>query len=138
MTAIGILLALGLSGCLDDTDGPSNDCLCTAVFVQVAISVVDSQDQPVSDLDLEVTFVRTGEVLDPDLLGSDPISGRYAIFNDSFLNRIAWQNQGRGEELRVVGRSSEGGFSQTYRVGVTDECRCHVRKVSGPDSVLVE
>lgn len=137
LTAVGIVLTLGLAGCLDDTNGPGHDCLCTTQFVQIIIAVVDAGGEPVQLAELEVTLVRTGETFDLSILPSDPSIGLYAIFTDSFLNRISWQYQGIGEELRVVGRMKDAEFTETYRVGVTDECRCHVRKISGPDTVVI-
>lgn len=137
-TVAGIVLMLALAGCLDDTGGPGHDCLCTGQFVQVIIAVVDASGEPVALAELEVTLVRTGETFDLSILPSDPSIGLYGIFTDSFLNRISWQYQGIGEELRVVGRMKDTEFTETYRVGVTDECRCHVKKISGPDTVVVE
>ena len=137
LLTIGAIATAVLAGCLDQPSGPGGDCLCTAEFVQVSITVVDEGSLPVSGVTIQVTMPRTGQLLDSGRLlgGSEP--GRYAIFNDAFKDLVAPENRDVGEEIRVVGSLKAPIFDETFRVGVPGECRCHVRKVSGPDTVRV-
>jgi hypothetical protein len=136
--AVAVLAALGLPACQDETGGPRKDCLCTTVFIGVDVTVIDAKGDAVPDMRLEVTMTRTGEVLDSSRLFNNPDLGQYGIFNDSFKALVAPAYRFTGEELRVKGYRSELAFEETFRVGVTDECWCHVRKISGPDTVRVD
>ena len=137
LLAVGVLTAVLIAGCVEQPSGPGDDCLCTAEFAQVLITVVDGEGLPISGVTIEVTIPRTGQVLDSSRLLQGPEPGRYAIFNDGFKDLVAPENRDMGEEIRVVGSLKDPIFDETFRVGVPGECRCHVRKISGPDTVKV-
>ena len=137
LSAIGVLVAICVPGCVDQPSSPGGDCLCTEEFVQVSTTVVDEQGLPVTGITIQVTMTRTGRVLDSSRLLQGPEPGRYAIFNDAFKGLVAPENRDAGEEIRVVGSLKAPIFDETFRVGVPGECRCHVAKVSGPDTVTV-
>jgi hypothetical protein len=137
LLAVGLLTAVLIAACVEQPSGPGGDCLCTAQFAQVLITVADAEGLPVSDVTIEVTMPRTGQVLDSSRLLQGPEPGRYAIFNDGFKDLVAPENRDMGEEIRVVGSLKAPIFDETFRVGVPGECRCHVRKISGPDTVNV-
>lgn len=130
---------LGLSNCDDDILEPKDpgDCYCTTEFVSIVVAILDWGGQPIPDLRLETVMVRTGEMLDASLLPCDPATGRYTIFNDSFKALVHPLLREIGEELRITGWLDTLVFSETYRVGVPGECACHVRKLSGPDTIHV-
>lgn len=136
---IAAIAILGLSNCQDGPLGPRRPgpCLCTTEFAQIVITILDWGGQPIPDLRLESVMVRTGETLDPALLPYDPVTGTYTIFNDSFKGLVHPLLRETGEELRVTGRLDTLVFSETFLVGVPGECACHVRKLSGPDTIYV-
>ena len=137
LVAVGMLMVALIAGCVKEPLYPGGDCACSTVFAQVLITVVDAQGLPVSGVTIQVTMTRTGQVLDSRglLQGAEP--GRYAIFSDAFKRLVAADNRDVGEEIRVVGSLKDPIFDETFRVGVPGECRCHVAKVSGADTVKV-
>lgn len=60
-------------------------------------------------------------------------SGHYAIVDDSFKHMLDIE----GDPLRVVGTKGKLSFTAQFEVRPS-ECRCHVQKVSGPESVTLE
>jgi len=130
--------ALCLPGCQDETAGPGENCWCSMEFAQVYVTIIDAGGHLVTDARLEVTMTRTGEVLNSSRLLNSPRFGQYAVFNDSFKDLVAPVNRFAGEEIQVRGYRKELVLEETFRVGVTDECLCHVRKISGPDTVRVD
>ena len=114
------------------------DCTCSMQFVQLTVTAVDALNNPVTDLDIVVEVTRTGELL--DVMQSDNLreNGEYVIFDDGFRNAIPPKIAALGEALEVMGTGSSGDFAAQYEVSVDLECRCHVFKLSGPDTVTVD
>lgn len=103
---------------------------CTAVFTAVAATVVDAAGQPLSGVTVTDTVRRTGAVLDVTA-GSPPAgSGAVIIFSDAFLQEVL----PAGDEVIVVAAVSGRSGSGTYRFGSDG---CHVRKLAGPDTLVV-
>lgn len=124
---IGICIAaLGLAAC--DT---SNGVVCTAEFRALTVTLLDSAGQPVLDATTVTTIPRTGDTLPITWLGT-PVGGTYVYVDDGANNAI----RELGDSLRVdVDRSAGTDFSIAYFVDVPSGC--HVRKVTGPDTVVV-
>jgi hypothetical protein len=127
--AIPAVLALaGLAGC---TDGPSSGCACTEEFRVFTLAVLDDAAQPVPDADLTITNLRTGRTLQSGWLG-DLVPGHYAIVDDAMLDEFS----GAGDPVRVRGQSPAGSFTAEFVFG-PDDCRCHLQRIAGPDTVMV-
>ena len=117
-------LCAALSGCSTDP------LVCTAVFATITASVVDGAGQPLSGVGVTDTVRRTGAVL--DVTGSSPPIGlgTVAIFSDAFLQAVA----PAGDEVIVVATAGGRSGSANYRFGSDG---CHVRKLAGPDTLVV-
>ena len=124
---IGICVAaFGLAAC--DT---SNGVVCTEEFRALTVTLLDSAAQPVLDATTVTTVPRTGDTLPITWLGT-PVGGTYVYVDDGAINLI----QELGDSLRVdVDRSAGTDFSIAYFVDVPSGC--HVRKVTGPDTLVV-
>jgi hypothetical protein len=130
-TALWLILSTSTvagSGC--DLPGTAN-CVCTATFVFLIVTVHDPAGLPVTGVSVTVTQVRTGQVL--AVQQGAPTAGTYIFLDDSFVRQIS----ASGETLRVTGQKGSASFSADYVVGA-DSCGCHVQKVSGPDIVTLQ
>jgi hypothetical protein len=123
---------LVLAGVLVACDGnePQTPCACTEEFRSYHLTVVDGAGEPADGVDVRVVRVLTGERLDFGSPAGTP--GVYVIMDDSFTDRIA-----ADESFQVGGVRGEASFTTEFRFG-TDECRCHVLRFAGPDSVTLQ
>jgi hypothetical protein len=128
LAAILLVFAGVLVAC--DGDEPQIPCACTEEFRSYHLTVLDGAGQPADGVDVRVVRVRTGERL---IFGSPAgTPGVYVIMDDSFTDRIA-----EDESFQVSGVRGEASFVTEHRFG-TDECRCHVLWLAGPDSVSLQ
>ena len=129
MKIIVIVSALGLC-CLVACD-TAFDCDCTTEFVAVTFQVVNDDGEPEAGVEVTIILERTGEILALDQPGAD--LGFFVVITDSQKSLI---HPFFGDVLKVEGVSGEEGFEIGFRVDV-DECRCHIHKVFGPDTVVI-
>ncbi len=127
------LLALSLGAC---SNSPSGGQVCTALYAYITTTAVDSAGQPVNDLAIRDSVLRTHQafdITDQSLGISTP--GTYAIFSDSYLSAV----RESGDAVQVTGNSESTGpgphpqFSTQYTFGSDG---CHVKKLAGPDTVV--
>lgn len=109
---------------------------CTALFAYITVTAVDSAGQPVNDLAIRDSVLRThqaSDVTDQSLALLTP--GTYVIFADNYMDSV----RASGDSVRVTGTSSSvgpapsPGFSTVYVFGNDG---CHVKKLAGPDTVV--
>lgn len=125
-TYAALVAGLGLAAC--DT---SNGIVCTAEFRALTVTLRDSAGQPVLDAATVTTVPHTGDTLPITWLGT-PVGGTYVYVDDGAKPGI----RELGDSLRVdVDRSAGTDFSIAYFVDVPSGC--HVRKVTGPDTLVV-
>jgi len=104
--------------------------ICTASFAFVSVTVRDSSGNPVTGLSIADTVIRTQHAfVVPQTLGLP--AGTYVILDDGFRNQI----RASGESVQVSGFDGTTRFTATFTFDAPGGC--HVRKVSGPDSVIV-
>ena len=123
----GAVLLVVLSSC--DEIAPT--CLCTTDFAIVAFHVVDASGNPQEDVEITVWHPRKEKIL--AIVQNFPLAGGYVAINDSFRKEI----KSSGEEITVTGQKQDKEFSASFVIAVPGECRCHVSKVAGPDTVVV-
>lgn len=128
LAAALLVLAAVLVAC--DGNEPQPPCACTEEFRSYHLTVVDGAGEPADGVDVRVVRVLTGERLDFGSPAGTP--GVYVIMDDSFTDRIA-----ADESFQVGGVRRETSFTTEFRFG-TDECRCHVLRLAGPDSVTLQ
>jgi hypothetical protein len=128
------LMAAGAAGCILNT----TICSCNTEFATVRFRAVDVYGEPVRDLDLVVKVTRTGEVITPHDQSLN-IFGDYTVFDDSFQDLVFEHLPDWGfVSLSVWGSSPSGVAMARFVVTVPGGCKCHVHKVSGPDTVIVK
>lgn len=109
------------------------DCICTEEYRTYLVTVVDTLGIPVDSLNITIKD-KDGDELDvqqePYYLGE----GKYTVLNDSFTHIMC-----------ACGTPQAIYFSATDRIRTangeflfsTDECKCHINKVSGPDTLVL-
>jgi len=112
------------SGC---GTGPS---ACTASFAMVTAAVVDGSGQALSDVSVTDTVRRTGTVLEVTQTPPPFDPGTAVIFSDAFLSAVF----PAGDDVSVVATAAGRSGSAQYRFGSDG---CHVRKLAGPDTLVV-
>ena len=105
-------------------------CACGTSFRSAVLVVVDVQGAPVIGVTLDVTRVNTSESL--EFIQTELPDGFYIIMTDEFVGSLEMA----GEVIRVEGQKDNASFSLDFVFG-TDACRCHITRVSGPDSVTI-
>jgi hypothetical protein len=116
---------LGCSG-----DQASDGCICTASFALYNVTVIDAAGAPVTGLDPTVTVVRTGQRL---TLSTTPSGNHYPVFTDGEIHLI----DPAGELVRFVASNTQGSTAGDFVFDAPGTCHCHMRKVSGPDTLVV-
>jgi hypothetical protein len=119
------LVPLGLGGCIQQTAPVA----CTALFAYITVAARDSGGSPVTGLTITDTVRRTGLAFTIQQSLS-PAPGTYVVFDDNSLARI----RSGGDSVRVAGTNGTMGFVADFLFDAPDGC--HVRKVSGPDTVV--
>ena len=127
---VGVLVATGMGGCSED--GFLGPCACTLEFRFFTATVVDGGGAPVLDATVAVTRVRDGFSYDVDQGQGISGGGRYIILDDGFKGEVA---EG-GEAVRVVVSKDGASVTGDY-VFASDDCDCHISKISGPDTLTL-
>lgn len=131
------LLALGLaSGGAALVGGctmASEECMCTMDYRGFNAVVIDASGARVDSATSKTVRLPDGKELALDA-GWGRDAGRVLLFSDGNLKDIP---EGRRQvDLRVTvskgGKTASGDYTMS-----TDECRCHVDKGSGPDTLVL-
>lgn len=130
-----ILLAVVLliTSCLQS---PSSPRVCTAQFVVHQVNVLNAEGEPADSVDINITNRDTGEAFNPceseafDCAG-EGFEGYYTLIHDGYFEE---SEEGRIFRLRVTGQKNLASFEADYTFRNDG---CHIRKVSGPDSVTL-
>ena len=122
-----LLLPLLLAAACDDDDRAA----CTEEFRTATVFVMDTSNQPVTDVTVQTFHVRTGELV-PITSIIDLIAGAYVILDDNATRLIP----SGVEQFRVTAsRSSGAAVEALYEFSAPQGC--HIEKVSGPDTLVV-
>ena len=123
-----LLLPMLLGAACDDDDGHG---ACTQEFRTATVFLMDANDQPITDATVETYHVRTGALVPVTSL-VDLIAGHYVILDDGATPLIP-----SGVEQFRVSASRGGGAAVEALYGFRAPQRCHIEKVSGPDTLVV-
>jgi hypothetical protein len=107
------------------------DCICTASFAAVTVTVVDTTNAPVSGLAPVITVRSTGRVLVPS--GPAMAEGRYYVVTDANHQAFALD----GDTLHFAVLSASRSAAADFVVGAPGLCHCHVHLVTGPDTLVL-
>ena len=97
------------------------------------VTIVDTLGVPIDSLDITIKD-KDGDELnvlqDPHPFGA----GKYTVLNDSFTEMFC----SCGTTQKIYFSATDGNrIANGEFMFNTDECRCHINKVSGPDTLVI-
>lgn len=107
------------------------DCVCTTEFRQITLVVLGVDGEPAEGVDVMVRSIRTNRVFNVDPAHPEP--GTYVVFDDSFRFQIREE----GEAISVRATKGDAAVEAQFLMG-TDDCRCHISRLAGPDTVRLQ
>lgn len=124
---IGIIASLITFACKDNKQ-PA--CICTTEFRLITAEITDSLNRPLNELQTR-TIAPSGTTIIPTIKKLDFLPNVYVIADDSNLNSFSTAPT---VVLFIVSDSIK---SKTFQYVLnTDECRCHIHKLSGPNKII--
>lgn len=109
------------------------DCLCTEEFRFYLVSVVDTLGNPVDSLTITIKD-KDGDELDVQQDQYFLDEGKYTVLNDSFTHIFC--SCGTPQTIYFSATDGNRTANGEFLFNI-DECKCHVNKVSGPDTLLL-
>ncbi|MBK7229592.1 MAG: hypothetical protein IPH97_12185 [Ignavibacteriales bacterium] len=110
------------------------DCLCTEEYRTYLVTVVDTLGVPVDSLNITIKD-KDGDELDvqqePYYLGE----GKYTVLNDSFTHIMCTCGTAQAIYFSATDGSKIANGEFMFN---TDDCKCHINKVSGPDTLVLK
>lgn len=110
----------------------SQDCLCTEEFRMYFVIVVDSLKNPVDSLQTTVTSSGGKEYNFSDFSPPPNMPGAYFVMTDGYENDFTV----KPEIILFTGNKNGKQVNGEFFFN-TDECRCHVYKIAGPDTLVL-
>ena len=129
IAAIVFFIALLFNFCTTEV----NNCICTTEFRSYSIIAIDSSGNTVDSLVTRVTNSRGKEFTSHESYFPHGLGSKYWIIDDSYKNEFTIRPTTIFFEGTKENASAEAAFLFN-----TDECICHVFKVAGPDTVVVQ
>ena len=129
ITIVSFLLIIAIISCSE----VDNDCICTEEFRSYLVTVVDTIGVPVDSLNVTIRDKDGDElnvVQDPHPFGA----GKYTVLNDSFTQMLCYCPT--AEEIYFSATDGNRVAVGEYLFN-TNKCRCHINKVSGPDTLVI-
>lgn len=128
LITISFLLILSLSSCFDEEP----DCVCSLEFRMYLVTVIDSLGNPVDSLQTTVTN-STGKEFNFDELTPPPnMPGVYFVMTDGYQNEFTTKPE------KILFKGTKGGKEVAGEFYFnTDDCYCHVYKIAGPDTLIL-
>jgi hypothetical protein len=111
------------------------DCICTAEFRMYSVYILRSDGQPVDSLITWVNDQRTGAIYRVDSSMSADylmVRGRYIVLTDGEIGYFSTTPKA------VIFHASNQNYNITEQFFFhTDDCKCHLGMISGPDTIIV-
>lgn len=129
ITTIVSLIVLLFLSCTTDV----KDCICSTEFRMYSIIIIDSSGDPVDSLITRITNSSGKEFSSHGSYFPNGTGGKYWIMDDSYKNEFTFRPTSIFFEGTKEDVTAEAAF-----LFYTGECKCHVFKVAGPDTVVVQ
>ena len=127
----GLILILFIVNSCSEID---KDCICTEEYRTYLVTVVDTLGVPVDSLNITIKD-KDGDELDvqqePYYLGE----GKYTVLNDSFTHIMCTCGTAQAIYFSATDGSKIANGEFMFN---TDDCKCHINKVSGPDTLVLK
>ena len=123
------LISIIISSCSEI----DKDCACTEEFRSYLVTVVDTLGIPVGSLTVTIKD-KDGDELDVQQDQYFTNEGKYMILTDSFTHIMC----ACGTPQKIYFSATDGSRTANGEFMFnTDECKCHINKVSGPDTLVL-
>lgn len=110
------------------------DCMCTMEYRYTLVTVVDTLGVPVDSLTVTIKD-KDGDELDVQQESSLFGAGKYTVLTDSFTHIMC----ACGTPQQIYFSATDGSrIANGEFMFNTDECRCHINNVSGPDTLVLK
>ncbi len=106
------------------------DCICTTEFRVYSVTVVDSSGSPVDSLITTVKSSR-GKIFKPYQEPSLP--GKYWLMDDGYTNEFTTL-----PTIIIFTGIRDSIKAEAVYLFNTDDCKCHVQKLGGPDTIVAK
>jgi len=124
-----VLLLIILNNCANEQP----DCVCSAEFRMYLVTVIDTLGNPVDSLQTEITNSRGKEFVFDKLEPPPQLQGAYYVMTDGYQKDFSTNP----EKIIFKGSKNDLDITAEYFFN-SDECGCHVYKVSGPDTLILK
>lgn len=123
------LLALAISSIITSCYDDSDDCICTMEFRIITVVVVDQFNNPVKEL---LTIIRDDKNKIYNVQMETLFDGHYPVMSDKYTNEFTPVPR----RILFYGQSDSLEVNGEYMINA-DNCKCHINKVSGPDTLVL-
>ena len=130
--SIFIIFGLSIFLCTQCSDEQC-DYLCTTEFRTYLVTVIDTLGNPVDSLHTKVINSRGKEFNFDGITPPPNLVGKYLVMADRYKKDFTT----RQESVIFTGNKNGHEVSAKFFFN-TDECRCHVYKVFGPDTLVLK
>lgn len=122
-----IILFVFLISCKDNKQP---DCMCTQEFRMITVEIKDSLNRPLTELQTRTIDSRGNNII-PLYKKIDFQPNLYVIADDSNVRQIS------KTPTEVVFIVSDSIKSKNYFFVInTDDCKCHINKIEGPQKII--
>jgi hypothetical protein len=106
---------------------------CTDEFATVGIYFNNNKGQPIAIEAFSATNQRTKETVTPAKTSTSTLS-YYIVTDDSFKSKFA----AVGDEVLITATNPATGQTKSATYLISGDCKCHVEKIYGPETVVFD
>jgi hypothetical protein len=129
ISSIIFMFSLVFLSCITDV----KDCICPTEFRGYNITIIDTSGNPVDSLVTRITNSRGREFTPYGSYYQHSLEGKYWIMDDLYKNEFTIRPTSIFFEAAKESVTVEAAFLFN-----TDECKCHVNKIAGPDIIVAQ
>jgi hypothetical protein len=122
---ISLLAIILFSSCTTETA----DCICSEEFRTITVLVLDESNKPIEGL---TTTVTNEKGIIYNLPDDYMFPGYYLVMSDKYVQDFSTI----AGKILFSGISDSGSVYGQYFIN-TDRCKCHIQKISGPDTLIL-
>jgi hypothetical protein len=133
--AIVLFATIALSACSQKLK--SDGCppqMCTMEFATVGVKFNDKAGAPVNVKEVKVENTRTKKaIVTQGTTGADNPAGNYVVVTDSNKKEIS----SNGDDIKITATTADGKTVSAV-LKIIGGCNCHVKRISGPETIVIE
>jgi hypothetical protein len=129
---ISVLAIVSFSCSVDN-----KDCVCTMEYREYSVYIVNGNHEPIDSLVTWVTDKNSQTVYRTDsssILNSYLTHGQYIVLTDGEMKYFT----SVPEMVIFHALNRKYNITESFTFAAGDECRCHIQKIFGPDSIIVQ